>query len=289
MPIHSFRPLTPAGRFTALNKTSGQLSRKRPERGLTQSKNKTGGRNVYGRVTSRHRGGGHKQLYRIVDFKRGRLDLPARVQSLEYDPNRSANLALIAYTDGVKAYILAPKGLKVGDTIVTSNKATTNDYTVGNNFPLEIIPPSTRLHCVELVPGRGAQIARSAGASLELVAIEDGQATLKMPSGELRYVNAKCRATIGEVGNGDHNQQSLGKAGRSRWLGIRPTVRGMAMNPVDHPNGGGQGKSKGGGGRQQLVSPWGQLAKGFPTRRRSKPSNAQIIVHHNGRKPRGQK
>ena len=289
MPIHSFRPLTPAGRFTALNKTSGQLSRKRPERGLTQSKNKTGGRNVYGRVTSRHRGGGHKQLYRIVDFKRSRLDLPARVQALEYDPNRSANLALIAYQDGVKAYILAPKGLKVGDTVVTSNKATTNDYTVGNNFPLAIIPPSTRLHCVELVPGRGAQIARSAGASLELVAIEEGQATLKMPSGELRYVNAKCRATIGEVGNGDHNQQSLGKAGRSRWLGIRPTVRGMAMNPVDHPNGGGQGKSKGGGGRQQLVSPWGQLAKGFPTRRRSKPSNAQIIVHHNGRKPRGQK
>ncbi|MFZ9839544.1 MAG: 50S ribosomal protein L2 [Opitutaceae bacterium] len=289
MPIHSFRPLTPAGRFTALNKTAGQLSRKRPERGLTQSKNKSGGRNVYGRVTSRHRGGGHKQLYRIVDFKRARLDVPARVQALEYDPNRSANLALIAYTDGVKAYILAPKGLKVGDTIVTSNKATTNDYTVGNNFPLSIIPPSTRLHCVELVPGRGAQIARSAGASLELVAIEDGQATLKMPSGELRYVNAKCRATIGEVGNGDHNQQSLGKAGRSRWLGIRPTVRGMAMNPVDHPNGGGQGKSKGGGGRQQLVSPWGQLAKGFPTRRRSKPSNAQIIVHHNGRKPRGQK
>ena len=289
MPIHSFRPLTPAGRFTALNKTSGQLSRKRPERGLTQSKHKTGGRNVYGRVTSRHRGGGHKQLYRIVDFKRSRLDQPARVQALEYDPNRSANLALIVYNDGVKAYILAPKGLKVGDTIVTSNKATTNDYTVGNNFPLAIIPPSTRLHCVELVPGRGAQIARSAGASLELVAIEDGQATLKMPSGELRYVNAKCRATIGEVGNGDHNQQSLGKAGRSRWLGIRPTVRGMAMNPVDHPNGGGQGKSKGGGGRQQLVSPWGQLAKGFPTRRRSKPSNAQIIVHHNGRKPRNKK
>ena len=160
---------------------------------------------------------------------------------------------------------------------------------MGNNFPLAIIPPSTRLHCVELVPGRGAQIARSAGAGLELVAIENEIATLKMPSGELRRVNARCRATIGEVGNGDHNQQSLGKAGRKRWLGIRPTVRGMAMNPVDHPNGGGQGKSKGGGGRQQLVSPWGQLAKGFPTRRRSKPSNAQIIVHHNGRKPRGQK
>jgi large subunit ribosomal protein L2 len=196
---------------------------------------------------------------------------------------------LVAYANGEKRYILAPKGLRVGDTIFASNKATTNDYTVGNNFPLSIIPPSTRLHCVELVPGRGAQIARSAGAGLELVAVENDVATLKMPSGELRRVNARCRATIGEVGNGDHNQQSLGKAGRKRWLGIRPTVRGMAMNPVDHPNGGGQGKSKGGGGRQQLVSPWGQLAKGFPTRRRSKPSNAQIIVHHNGRKPRGQK
>lgn len=289
MAIHSLRPLTPAGRFTALNKTTAELVQKRPERSLVESKGKSGGRNVYGRVTSRHRGGGHKRLYRVIDFKRARLDLAATVQALEYDPNRTANLALIAYTDGEKSYILAPKGLKVGDKIFASNKATTNDYTVGNNFPLEIIPPSTRLHCVEMVPGRGAQIARSAGASLELVAVENGRATLKMPSGELRYVNARCRATIGEVGNGDHNQQSLGKAGRSRWLGIRPTVRGMAMNPVDHPNGGGQGKSKGGGGRQQLVSPWEQLAKGFPTRRRSKPSNAQIIVHHNGRKPRGQK
>jgi large subunit ribosomal protein L2 len=289
MSIHSFRPLTAAGRFTSLNKTTGELSKKRPERALTEPKHKTGGRNVYGRVTSRHRGGGHKQLYRVVDFRRDVRDMPAKVQALEYDPNRSANLALISYTNGEKCYILAPKGLKVGDSIFASEKATTNDFNVGNNFPLAIIPPSTRLHCVELVPGRGAQIARSAGASLELVAVEGERATLKMPSGELRYVNAKCRATIGEVGNSDHNQQSLGKAGRKRWLGVRPTVRGMAMNPVDHPNGGGQGKSKGGGGRQQLVSPWGQLAKGFPTRRRSKPSNAQIIVHHNGRKPRGQK
>jgi large subunit ribosomal protein L2 len=289
MAIKSFRPLTPAGRFTSLNKTTSELSKKRPERALTEHKHKSGGRNVYGRVTSRHRGGGHKQLYRIVDFKRDILDMPAKVQALEYDPNRSANLALIAYTNGEKRYILAPKGLKVGDTIFTSDKATTNDFNIGNNFPLSIIPPSTRLHCVELVPGRGAQIARSAGAGLELVAVENGKATLKMPSGELRVVHPNCRATIGEVGNGDHNQQSLGKAGRKRWLGVRPTVRGMAMNPVDHPNGGGQGKSKGGGGRQQLVSPWGQLAKGFPTRRRSKPSNAQIIVHHNGRKPRGQK
>lgn len=288
MPIHSFRPLTPSGRFTSLNKDVG-LSTKRPERALTEHKHKTGGRNVYGRVTSRHRGGGHKQLYRIIDFKRDLLDLPANVHALEYDPNRSANIALVAYTTGEKRYILAPKGLKVGDTVVSSNKATTNDFKVGNNFPLHLIPPSTRLHNVELLPGRGAQIARTAGTSLELVAVENGRATLKMPSGELRYVHPNCRATIGEVGNGDHNQQSLGKAGRKRWLGVRPTVRGMAMNPVDHPNGGGQGKSKGGGGRQQLVSPWGQLAKGFPTRRRSKISNSQIIVHHNGRKPRGQK
>lgn len=288
MPIKPFRPLTPAQRFTSLNKPEG-LSKKRPERALTQPKPKTGGRNVYGRITSRHQGGGHKQLYRVVDFRRDIRDVPAKVQAIEYDPNRTAHLALVAYANGEKRYILAPKGLNVGDKIFSSDKATLNDYTVGNNFPLEIIPPSTRLHCVELVPGRGAQIARSAGAALELVAVENGKATLKMPSGELRYVNPKCRATIGEIGNGDHANRSLGKAGRSRWLGIRPTVRGMAMNPIDHPNGGGQGKSKGGGGRQQLVSPWGQLAKGFPTRRRSKPSNAQIIVHHNGRKPRGQK
>ena len=287
MAIKSFRPLTPAGRFTSLNKVV--VSKERPQRNLTEPKPKTGGRNVYGRVTSRHRGGGHKQLYRIIDFKRDLLDMPARVQAIEYDPNRTAHLALVAYANGEKRYIIAPKGLKVGDTIVTSDKATTNDFNVGNNFPLEIIPPSTRLHCVELIPGRGAQLARSAGTGLELIAVEGGFAQLKMPSGELRLVNPKCRATIGEVGNSDHNQQSLGKAGRKRWLGVRPTVRGMAMNPVDHPNGGGQGKSKGGGGRQHLVSPWGQLAKGFVTRRRSKPSNRLIIAHHTGRKPRGQK
>jgi large subunit ribosomal protein L2 len=289
MAIHSFRPLTPAGRFTSLNKTTGELSKKRPERGLTEHKHKSGGRNVYGRVTSRHRGGGHKQLYRIIDFRRDIVDQPAKVQALEYDPNRTANLALIAYANGEKRYIIAPKGLKVGDMVFASAKATTNDFNVGNNFPLAIIPPSTLVHCVELVPGRGAKIARSAGTSLELVAVENGQATLKMPSGELRTLHANCRATIGEVGNGDHNQQSLGKAGRRRWLGVRPTVRGVAMNPVDHPNGGGQGKSKGGGGRQHLVSPWGQIAKGYVTRRRSKLSNSQIITHHNGRKPRNKK
>jgi large subunit ribosomal protein L2 len=288
MPIHSFRPLTPAGRFTSLNMEAG-LSKERPLRALTEHKHKTGGRNVYGRITSRHRGGGHKQLYRIIDFRRDILDLPAKVQALEYDPNRTANIALVAYTNGEKRYIIAPKGLKVGDSIFASKKATTNDFNVGNNFPLAIIPPSTLVHCVELVPGRGAKIARSAGTSLELVAVENGQATLKMPSGELRFVHENCRATIGEVGNSDHNQQSLGKAGRKRWLGVRPTVRGMAMNPVDHPNGGGQGKSKGGGGRQHLVSPWGQLAKGYVTRRRSKLSNTMIILHSSGRKPRNQK
>jgi len=288
MPIHSFRPLTPSGRFTSLNMEKG-LSKERPQRALTRSKHKTGGRNVYGRVTSRHRGGGHKQLYRIIDFKRDLLDLPARVHAIEYDPNRSANIALLAYATGEKRYILAPEGLKVGATIVTSNKATTNDFLVGNNFPLSLIPPSTLVHAVELVPGRGAQIARGAGTSAELVAVEHGHAQLKMPSGELRLVHANCRATIGSIGNGDHNKQSLGKAGRKRWLGVRPTVRGVAMNPVDHPNGGGQGKSKGGGGRQHLVSPWGQLAKGYVTRRRSKLSTSMILVHHNGRKPRGKK
>ena len=288
MPLKSTRPLTPTQRFTTLNHQP-TLAKKRPERALTEAKPKTGGRNVYGRITSRRRGGGHKQLYRIIDYKRDIMDMPARVQSIEYDPNRSANIALVAYASGEKRYIIAPNELAVGATIITSNTANRNDLIVGNNYPLEIIPPSTRIHAVELVPGRGAQLARSAGVAAVLVAIEGGFAQLKMPSGELRLVHPKCRATIGEVGNSDHGNQKLGKAGRNRWLGKRPRSRGMAMNPVDHPNGGGNGKSKGGGGRQHLMSPWGQLAKGFPTRRRSKTSNSMIIVHHNGRKPRGRK
>jgi large subunit ribosomal protein L2 len=289
MPIKSFRPLTPSGRFTSLNQVGALLTKKRPERSLLEVKKRSGGRNVYGRLTARNIGGGHKQRYRIIDFKRDILDVPARVQSIEYDPNRTAHIALLAYAGGEKRYILAPDGLKVGAAVIASNKATTNDFLVGNNFPLELIPPSTKVHSVELVPGRGAQIARSAGAALELIAVENGTAQLRMPSGELRLVHPQCRATIGVVGNADHGNQSLGKAGRRRWLGRRPHVRGVAKNPVDHPNGGGQGKSKGGGGRQQLVSPWGQLAKGFPTRRRSKLSNSMILLHHNGRKPRGRK
>lgn len=291
MALKPFRPLTPSQRFTLLNRTPS-LSKKRPERALTEPKPKTGGRNVYGRITSRRRGGGHKQLYRIIDFRRSdKLDVPAKVIALEYDPNRTAHIALIQYQDASndKRYIIAPNSLEVGSTIVAASKATTNDFLVGNNFPLELIPPSTKLHCVELYPGRGAQLGRTAGTSIELVAVDDGVAQLKMPSGEVRLVNARCRATIGEVGNGEHANESLGKAGRNRWLGRRPRVRGMAMNPVDHPNGGGQGKSKGGGGRQHLVSPWGQLAKGFPTRRRSKPSSSQILVRHNGRPPRNKK
>ena len=288
MPIKHFRPLTPSQRFTSLNKPVG-LSKKRPIRALTETKNRSGGRNVYGRVTSRRIGGGHKQLYRIIDFKRDILDIPARVDAIEYDPNRTAHIALLHYTNGIKRYIPAPEGLKVGDRIVASMSATTNDFTVGNSFPLGIIPPSTKLHCVEMVPGKGAQMGRSAGTSIEIIGVEGGNAQLKMPSGEIRMVNAKCRATIGVVGNGDNSNQSLGKAGRNRWLGRRPRVRGVAMNPVDHPNGGGQGKSKGGGGRQQIVSPWGQLAKGFPTRRRTRISSSFILVRHNGRPPRGKK
>ena len=288
MALKQFRPLTPAQRFTNLNRPEG-LSKERPQRSLTRSKSKTGGRNCYGRLTARNNGGGHKQLYRIIDFRRDILDMPAKVQAIEYDPNRTAHLALVAYSNGEKRYILAPQGLKVGDTIMTSNSATTNDFIVGYNYPLEIIPPSTKLHCVELLPGRGAQLGRTAGTSVELVSVENGYAQIRLPSGETRLVNPKCRATIGEVGNGDHINQSLGKAGRNRWLGRRPHTRGVAKNPVDHPNGGGQGKSKGGGGRQHLVSPWGQLAKGFPTRRRSKVSNSLILVRHNGRPPRGKK
>ncbi|MDQ5978637.1 MAG: large subunit ribosomal protein, partial [Verrucomicrobiota bacterium] len=248
MALKSFRPLTPALRFTTLNRPS-EITDKRPERSLVENKNRTGGRNFNGRTTSRRRGGGHKKLYRIIDFRRARLDMPAKVQAIEYDPNRSALLALLAYANGEKTYILAPKDLKVGDSIYSAMKTDSNDFRPGNSFPLSVIPAATKLHAVELLPGRGAQLARSAGTSVELVTVENGMAQLKLSSGETRLVNANCRATIGEVGNEDHGKRKLGKAGRNRWLGKRPRVRGVAMNPVDHPNGGGQGKSKGGGGR----------------------------------------
>ncbi|TVR54146.1 MAG: 50S ribosomal protein L2 [Puniceicoccaceae bacterium] len=280
MPLKNFRPITPTQRFLQLNR-SPELDAKRPEKRLTESFSKSAGRNCYGRLTSRRRGGGHKRLYRRIDFRRDKLDIPAKVQTLEYDPNRSAHLALLAYADGEKRYILAPDGLKVGQAVVS---AATADFNPGNAMPLAAIPPSTKVHAVELYPGRGAKLARSAGNAVELVGVDGGTATIKLPSGEIRLVSSACRATIGEVGNSEHGSRSLGKAGRNRWLGRRPRVRGVAMNPIDHPNGGGAGKSKGGGGHLQLKSPWGQLAKSFPTRRKSKESNSLILVRRNGRK-----
>jgi large subunit ribosomal protein L2 len=277
MPLNNSKPITPGQRFLTRNRQD--LSKKKPERRLTAGAHQKKGRNCHGRITSRRRGGGHKRAYRTIDFRRDKLDVPAKVQALEYDPNRSANLALLAYADGEKRYILAPRGLKEGDTVLAASKRV--EFSPGYSLLLADIPPATRIHAVELHPGRGAKIARSAGQSAQLVSVDAGRATVKMPSGELRYLNPRCRATIGEVGNHEHEGRSLGKAGRKRWLGRRPRVRGVAMNPVDHPMGGGEGRTSGGGHPQ---SPWGQLSKGFPTRKKSKSSNSQILVRRNGRK-----
>ncbi len=280
MPLVAKRPLTPGQRFQIVNKV--ELSKERPVRSLTSRLKKNGGRNNYGRITVRRRGGGHKRLYRQIDFKRNKLEMVGTIERLEYDPNRSSHIALIKYPDGELTYIPAPLGLEIGDTIISTNQPQ-ETFPVGMNLPLHLIPPATFIHCVELRPGRGAQIARSAGQQAQLVNVEGKNATLKMPSGEIRLVNANCRATIGRVGNVEHGDIKLGKAGRNRWLGKRPRVRGVAMNPVDHPMGGGEGRTSGGG---HPVSPWGQLSKGFPTRKRSKPSNSMIIVRRNGRKVR---
>lgn len=282
MAIINQRPITPGQRFLVRNRTEG-LHTGRPEKSLVESVHRAKGRNCYGRITSRRRGGGHKKLYRKVDFRRALLDVPGSVVRIEYDPNRSSHLALIAYGDGSQVYILAPDGLKIGDAVLSTNTAQ-ETLSPGLSLPLRLIPPATFIHAVEMHPGKGAQLARGAGAYAQILGIEGDRAILRMPSGEQRYLNADCRATVGIVGNVDHHNRSLGKAGRSRWLGRRPRVRGMVMNPVDHPNGGGQGKSKGGGGRQHPRSPWGQLAKSFPTRTKSKASNNQIILRRNGRK-----
>ncbi len=276
MPLNSSRPLTPGQRFLTRNKQA--VSKKEPERRLTKHKHIKKGRNCYGRITSRRRGGGHKRAYRIIDFRRDKFDIPAKVQAIEYDPNRTANLALLAYADGEKRYILAPRGVQEGDVLLSVNEQV--EFTPGYSMPLSLIPPATKIHAIELHPGRGAQIARSAGQNAQLISIDGDRATVKLPSGEIRYLNSKCRATIGEVGNHEHGSQSLGKAGRNRWLGRRPRVRGVAMNPVDHPMGGGEGRTSGGGHPQ---SPWGQLSKGFPTRKKSNPTNSQILVRRNGR------
>ena len=280
MPLVDRKPLTPGQRFFVSNKMD--LAKKRPEKRLSQSKNRTGGRNCYGRITSRRRGGGHKRQYRKIDFKRDKYGIPARVLFIEYDPNRTANIALLVYADGEKRYILAPQGVSVGDTLVSSTEL--GDLRPGNNMELNVIPPATKVHAIELEPGRGAQIARSAGTAAQLITIEGDRATLKMPSGEIRMVHARCRATLGEIGNSEHQGRTIGKAGRNRWYGRRPRVRGMAMNPVDHPGGGGEGRSKSGGGRQHPMSPWGQLAKGFPTRSKSKLSNKMILIRRSGLK-----
>ena len=273
MGIKTFRPLTPAARFKALPDFS-EITKKKPEKKLTEPIKRTGGRNNQGRITMRHIGGGHKRRYRIIDFKRSRRDAAAEVVAIEYDPNRTARLALIQYPDGEKAYILAPVGLSVGNKVQAGENA---EPSVGNALPLKSIPLGTSIHNLEFTPGRGGQIVRSAGSVATLANREGGYALVKLASGEIRRINENCYATIGQVSNSDHMNVSSGKAGRSRWLGIRPTVRGMVMNPIDHPNGGGNGKSKGGGGRQHPVSPWGQLAKGFKTRSKHKSSDTFIV------------
>ncbi len=280
MAIIKRRPLTPAQRFLELGRN--EVDNKRPERSLTESNHRSRGRNCYGRITSRRRGGGHKKLYRIVDFKRDIVDVPATVMAIEYDPYRTAYIALVQYQneEKTKRYIIAPDGLKKGDTVMTLSKRP-DEFPVGACMPLKFIPSAQKIFCVEMQPGKGAQIARGAGAGAQLVAVEGDMATVKMPSGEIRLINAECRAVIGVVGNLEHQNQSLGKAGRVRWMGKRPRVRGVVMNPVDHPMGGGEGRTSGGG---HPVSPWGQLAKGYPTRTKSKPSNSMIVLRRNGKK-----
>ena len=273
MALKTFRPLTPAARFKILPDFA-EITKTKPEKKLTESIKRTGGRNNQGRITMRHVGGGHKRRYRIIDFKRLHRDVVASVVAIEYDPNRTSRIALIQFPDGERAYILAPVGLTVGMKVSAGEKA---EPSVGNALPLKSIPLGTQVHNVELVPGRGGQMIRSAGSYATLANREGGYALLKLASGEIRRINENCYATIGQVGNTDHMNVSSGKAGRSRWLGVRPHVRGMVMNPVDHPMGGGQGKSKGGGGRHHPMSPWGQLAKGFKTRAKHKPSDTFII------------
>lgn len=271
MALKTFRPLTPSNRYKALP-AFDEITKTKPEKNLVIALKKSGGRNHSGRITCRHIGGGHKRKYRLIDFKRLRTDA-AKVVAVEYDPNRTARIALIQYPDGVKSYILAPNGLAVGATVQAGEKAAPE---VGNALPLSHIPLGLQVHNIELEPGRGGKIARAAGQAAILSNREGGYALLKMPSGEIRKLHVRCYATIGQVGNVDHMNVSSGKAGRTRWLGVRPTVRGMCMNPVDHPNGGGEGKSKSGGGRQHLKSPWGH-AKGQKTRTKKKATNKLIV------------
>jgi large subunit ribosomal protein L2 len=268
MAIRKYKPTTPGRRGAGVPDFS-ELTRKKPEKSLTRPRPQKAGRNAYGRVTTRHKGGGHKRRYRVVDFRREKDGIPAKVASIEYDPNRSARIALLHYADGEKRYILAPQGLRVGDLLSSGPGA---DIRPGNALPLANIPVGTVVHGVELRPGGGAKMARSAGAGVQLVAKESGFALLRLPSGEIRLVDLRCRASVGQVGNPEHELISLGKAGRNRWLGVRPTTRGVAMNPVDHPLGGGEGKSSGG---RHPTSPWGK--KEGRTRKKDKASNRYIV------------
>jgi large subunit ribosomal protein L2 len=270
MAIRKLKPNTPGTRYMSISAFT-EITKTTPEKSLTASLSKSGGRNNKGRVTSFHRGGGHKRRYRIIDFKREKFGIPAKVFSIEYDPNRSSRIALLHYADGEKRYIIAPEGLKVGATVMSGEKA---EIKVGNALKLKDMPLGSFIHNIELKPGKGGQIGRSAGAAIQLMAKEGKHAQVKMPSGEVRLISLECMATYGSVGNSDHENISLGKAGRSRWLGIRPNVRGVAMNPVDHPMGGGEGKTSGGG---HPVSPWGQKAKGLKTRKKKHASNKYIV------------
>lgn len=270
MGIKSFKPITPGQRFKMVSDFA-QITTDKPEKSLTTALSKKGGRNTNGRVTARHQGGGHKRRYRVIDFKRNKIDIPAKVVSIEYDPNRTARIALLNYADGEKRYILCPDKLKVGDTVQSGPDAEIRD---GNSLPLEKVPVGLMVHAIEMKPLKGAQMARSAGTSAQLLAKEGKYALLKLPSGEVRKVPIECSVTIGVVSNIEHMNISIGKAGRSRWLGKRPHVRGVAMNPVDHPMGGGEGRSSGG---RHPCSPWGQLAKGLKTRKKKKLSNALIV------------
>jgi len=262
MGIREYKPTSAGRRFMSAN-TFEEITKGKPEKSLTGSVKKTGGRNNVGRITTRHIGGGHRRKYRVIDFKRDKLEVPGKVFGIEYDPNRSSHIALIHYEDGEKRYIIAPLGLKVGDHVVASRKADT-EIKEGNAIPLKFVPAGAFVHNVEMKPGKGGQLARSAGSYAQLVAKEGEYGHVRLPSGGVRLVNLSCMATIGQVGNIDHENVTIGKAGKSRWLGTRPTVRGTAMNPVDHPLGGGEGRSKGG---RHPCSPWGQLAKGLKTRK----------------------
>ena len=277
MAIKTYKPTTPSRRNMTVLSYKG-LSKVKPEKSLLEKNTKKAGRNSYGRITVRHHGGGNKQKYRIIDFKRDKVDMNATVLTLEYDPNRSANIALVQYEDGEKRYILAPEGLSIGDVIVSGAHA---DIKPGNCLPISAIPVGTVIHNIELYPGKGAQLVRAAGTSAQLMAKENGVSQVRFPSGEVRYIRLDCKATIGQVGNLDHANVQIGKAGRTRHMGIRPTVRGSVMNPCDHPHGGGEGKSP--IGRPSPVTPWGKPAMGYKTRKKNHRTDKQIVRRRNGK------